>query len=92
MSNTRSPSPKARPKPEPNEYPAVIEANAVYTLEEAAKRMRWKRHSTRQALRSGLVTARFGSRRYVVGQAVLDLMQKLGEQQADEGNGEECAD
>ncbi len=64
-----------------NDTPAVIDANAVYTLEEAAKRMRWQKHSTRQALRAGLRTTKFGSRRYVVGQAILDLMEKLAREQ-----------
>ena len=72
-------------KPDPNNHPPVVRAGECYTLEEAAKRMRWKKHSTRQALRAGLVTTKFGSRRYVTGEAILNLMQKLAEQQAVEG-------
>lgn len=77
--NTTPKPPK--PRPESNSYPAVINAQEVYTLAEVAKRMRWKRHSIRQAIRAGLVTTKFGSRRYVVGQAVIDLMQKLSQEQ-----------
>lgn len=75
-----STSKQAQPRSDANTSPPVIRADEVYTLEEAARRMRWRKHSTRQALLAGLVTTKFGSRRYVVGQAVLDLMQKLAEQ------------
>jgi hypothetical protein len=60
----------------------AINAQEVYVLEEAARRLRWRRHSIRQALRNGLATAKFGSRRYVTGQAVLEFVEKLAEQQA----------
>ena len=73
--------PKQPPRIEPNAAPAVVNAHECYTLQEVARRMRWKRHSIRQAIRAGLVTTKFGSRRYVVGQAVIDLMQKLSQEQ-----------
>ena len=73
----------SKPRPEPNTSPPVIRADELYTLDEAAKRMRWRKHSMRQAIRAGLITTKFGSRRYVVGQAVLDLMRKLANEQAD---------
>ena len=77
-------SPATTPRSKPNNSPAVINAHEVYTLSEAARRMRWKRHSIRQAIRAGLVTTKFGSRRYVVGQAVIDLMSRLAEEQAED--------
>ena len=71
------------PKPEPNGCPAVVSVHELYTLEEVARRLRWKRHSIRQALRNGLVTAKFGSRRYCTGRAVRDFMERLAQQQAE---------
>ena len=72
---------KTRSKPESNTTPAVIEAGSVYVFEEAARRLRWRRHSQRQALRAGLKVVKFGSRRYVRGQAVLDFFAQLEEEQ-----------
>jgi len=73
-----------RPAPEFNGHgsPAVVNAAEVYPLDEAARRLRWRRHSVRQALRHGLVSPKFGSRRYVTGQSILDFIRKLAEQEA----------
>ena len=79
MSTSRKPKP--RPKPEPNSTPAVIDANSVYTLEELAKRARWKKHSIRQALRAGLRAPKFGSRRYVLGADAIRFFEHLADQQ-----------
>jgi hypothetical protein len=67
----------------PAAMPAVIDANAVYTLDEAARRLRWRRHSIRQALRAGLATAKFGSRRYVTGRAIYDFVDRLANEQTE---------
>ena len=72
---------KPKPKPEPNTTPAVIDANQLYTLEEAARRLRWRKHSRQQARRLGLKTVRFGSRDYCLGRDVLAFFDGLGEQQ-----------
>lgn len=77
MTSSRSRSLPKQPRPEPNTTPAVVNANEVYTLEEAARRMRWRKHSIRQAIRAGLVTTKFGSRRYVLGRHVLEFFEKL---------------
>lgn len=71
-----------RLKSETNGYPAVVESGALYTLAELAKRLRWKRHSIRQARRLGLPVIRFGSRDYVIGQQALEWFAKLGQQQS----------
>jgi hypothetical protein len=63
--------------------PAVVEEGCLYTLGELAQRLRWKRHSTRQALRNGLRTSKFGSRRYVLGADALAFFRFLAEQQAE---------
>jgi len=78
---------KPRPKPEPNTTPGVIDANGVYTLEELAKRARWKKHSIRQALRLGLRTCKFGSRRYCLGADVISFFEALAERQHANGDG-----
>ena len=41
-------------KSEPNTCPGVVNASEVYTLEEASRRLRWRRRSLRQALGNGL--------------------------------------
>lgn len=69
------------PAIQPNNTPAVIDANKVYTFKEAARRLRWKQHSTRQARRMGLRVVKFGSRNYVLGQHVLEFFQRLAEEQ-----------
>lgn len=67
-----------------NTSPPVINAHELYSLDEAARRLRWRKHSIRQALRAGLVTVKFGSTRYVTGQAVLNFIEKLAQQQAEQ--------
>ncbi len=37
----------------PNTKPAVVQADSLYTLEELCRRLRWKRRSRAQALRTG---------------------------------------
>lgn len=73
----------AEQQPRANGYPAVIDGNQVYTWEEACRRLRWRKHSARQAKRLGLKTIRFGSRDYVLGRHVLDFLADLAEQQAE---------
>ncbi len=72
-----------RQKPTPNTSPASIRADEVLTLEAAAKRLRWKRHSKAQAIRNGLVTSKFGSRRYVLGRHILEFFERLASEQAE---------
>ena len=71
----------AKAKCEPNPYPAVVDGNTLYTLEELARRLRWRKHSIRQALRAGLRAPKFGSRRYVLGADAIRFFQRLAEQQ-----------
>ena len=61
--------------------PGVIETGCVYTLDEAAKRLRWRTHAVRQARRAGLQTVKFGSRRYVSGAAVIAFFESLADDQ-----------
>jgi len=81
MKRTNS-TPTRRQQPERNDSPAVIRDGELYPLDEVGRRLRWRRHSIRQALRAGLRTTKFGSRRYVTGAAVLDLMDRLADEQA----------
>jgi hypothetical protein len=76
MSNSQPSSPRS----EFNATPAVIEAGGVYTETELAKRMRWKKHSLRQAKKLGLRSIRFGSRNYVLGSDVLKWFEGLQQQ------------
>ena len=78
--STSKPLPAAR---EPNGYPAVVETGALYPVEELAMRLRWRRHSLRQAKKLGLPTIRFGSRDYVIGRQAIEWFEKLSQQQAD---------
>ena len=66
---------------EPNTTQSVIRADELYTLEEAARRLRWRQHSIRQARCLGLRIIRFGSRNYVAGSAVLAFFEHLAELQ-----------
>lgn len=77
----------ASPRPQQNTVPAVVEAGSLYTLQEVARRCRWKQHSVRQARRLGLPTIRFGSRDYVLGSDVLSWFKQLREQQQKAGVG-----
>ena len=44
------------------------------------------RHSIRQALRAGLVAPKFGSRWYVMGESVLEFVERLAQQQGENPN------
>ena len=70
------------PKPEPDASPPVINADELYAWEEVRRRLRWRKHSARQAQRMGLKPVRFGSRLYIDGRSVLEWFRKLGEQQS----------
>ena len=76
-----STAPKPRPKPEPNHAPAVVESGTIYTVDELARRLRWRKHSLRQARKMGLPTVRFGSRDYALGDHVLAWFADLAEKQ-----------
>ena len=79
MSTPRKPKP--RPKPEPNTTPAVVDARQLYTFDEAARRLRWRKHSRRQARRLGLRVTRFGSRDYVSGAELIRFFEHLAQRQ-----------
>lgn len=70
-----------RPSPDLNKLPASVEAGSVLTLQELARRLRWKRHSIRQARRLGLPVVRFGSRDYCLTDDVVMWFRTLREQQ-----------
>ena len=63
-----------RPRPETNHYPAVVKKGAAYTAEELCRRLRWKKHSLRQARRLGLKLHRHGSRDYAIGDEVIEFL------------------
>ena len=63
-----------------NPYPAMVNAHEVYTVEELARHLRWRKHSLRQAKRLGMPVIRFGSRDYAIGQQVLEWFEGLGQQ------------
>ena len=86
MKKSRPQTTTPRPAPKLSVSPAVIRADELYTWEELRKRLRWKRHSARQAQRLGLKPIRFGSRAYVTGEDVLDFFRKLSRQQTQEPN------
>lgn len=73
------PDSKQRQRPEPNNTPSVVEADAVYSLKEVARRLRWKEHSVRQAKRLGLQIIKFGSRHYVTGREVMRFFEALAD-------------
>ena len=66
-----------RQKPQPNNTPAVIDGNQVYLFEEACRRLRWRKHSARQAKNLGLQIVKFGSRNYVLGRHILEFFERL---------------
>jgi hypothetical protein len=72
---TSDPSPRAQA----NTSPPVIRADELYLWSELVKRLRWKRHSARQAQRLGLKPTRFGSRLYISGAAVMAWFADLQE-------------
>jgi len=72
MTPPRKPTPDSSP-------PGIIEADAVYVAAEFYRRMRWHRHSQRQARRLGLPVIRFGSRDYIIGRKALEWLEKLAE-------------
>ena len=81
-----------KPKPErtvtPNNTPGVIDGGCLYTMTELAARARWRKHSIRQAVRKGLPTILFGSRRYILGSDALKFFARLrDEQQANHDGG-----
>ena len=65
------------PTPSPNTSPPVIRADELYLWEELQRRLRWKKHSARQARRLGLDPIKFGSRLYIHGSTVLEWFSKL---------------
>ena len=77
MSDSKQP----RPKPESNLTAGVVRADELYLWTEIQKRLRWRRHSARQAQRLGLKPIKFGSRLYVHGSTVLKWFEKLSQQQ-----------
>jgi hypothetical protein len=54
-----------------NSSPPVVRADELYLWSELVRRLRWKRHSARQAQRLGLRPIKFGSRLYIHGSTVL---------------------
>ena len=72
----------AKPQPTNNTTPAVVRADELYSLEEAARRLRWRTHSVRQAKRAGLRVIRFGSRDYISGRAILEFFDRLAKDSA----------
>lgn len=82
-----SSTPTPRRKIEPNTSPAVIEAGAVYTAEEMCRRLRWARHSFRQARRLGLRLVKFGGRLYASGDDILQFFDRLAAEQNNEEGG-----
>lgn len=73
------------PRPEPNHSPPSVHAGELLTVEELCRRLRWRKHSLRQAKRLGLRVVKFGSRNYIIGADVLDFFRRLSDQQAGEG-------
>ena len=76
--------PKAKPtapKPPLNSVPGVIRVDELYVASEVYRRLRWQKHSQRQARRAGLVPTKFGSRSYLTGRQILRFFEKLAEQQ-----------
>lgn len=69
-----------------NETPGEIRADDLYTFEEAARRLRWKKHSQRQAKKMGLQVSRFGSRDYVRGRAIIEFFAKLEQARTEQEN------
>jgi hypothetical protein len=65
----------------PNNYPAVVNGQEVYVFEEFARRMRWRKHSIRQANRLGLPTIRYGSRDYIIGADAIAWFREIGSPQ-----------
>lgn len=80
----------AKPKPEPNTSPPVVRADELYTFTEAARRLRWKKHSIRQAKRKGLRLARYGSRDYVLGSDLIAFFDRLAREQERAGDGDQA--
>ena len=77
MNTSRTP----KSKPEPNASPPVVNATELYPLDELCRRLRWRRHSRQQALRKGLKSVLFGSRRYVKGSWALAFFDQLLKEQ-----------
>ncbi len=75
--------------PQPNMSPSVIRADECYPLDEFARRLRWKKHSIRQAQRMGLRTILFGSRLYVLGSDGLKFFELLATRQMAESQSED---
>ena len=73
-----------RPKPEPGgSLPGIVEGDSLYTLSELAARLRWRKHSIRQAVRAGLRVVRFGSRNYCLGSDALAWFEELAKKQTE---------
>lgn len=89
-------APRPRPRkasaspPAASTVPASVQASEVMAVEELARRLRWRRHSIRQARRLGLPTVRFGVRDYVIGGDVVAWFRDLRtqqQQQREDGDG-----
>ena len=76
----------AKPKPAPNTSPPVVRADEIYTFEEVCRRLRWRKHSARQAKRLGIRLIRYGSRDYCLGSDVLAFFDGLAQQQVGDGD------
>lgn len=59
--------------------PGAIDSGVLYTLEEAARRLRWARRACARAQREGLQTIGFGRRKYVLGGEILRFFKQLQE-------------
>lgn len=71
-------------QPRANPFPAVVRADELLLWEELQRRLRWKKHSARQAQRRGLKPIKFGSRLYIHGSTVLEWFEQLGQRQAED--------
>ncbi len=63
--------------PRKNDTPPSVHADELLTVTELARRLRWRKHSLRQAKRMGLPVIRFGSRDYALGRRVLEWFESL---------------
>jgi len=65
--------------------PCVVSAGEIYDKGEVCRRLRWARHSWRQARRAGLRTVRFGARDFVLGAWIIEFFAALADRQGDNG-------
>lgn len=57
--------------------PAAISSGELYTIREAATRLRWGRKTMARAQRQGLPTVTFGREKYVRGEAIMEFFLRL---------------